>query len=860
MGITALITSGVGSSGGSASGPPAPNVTSATAAPTYGLYGNASAYKWSGTITLPSVTAHLMKIIVQWTHAGGTPVTIATLNAPWGSSPIPWTSGVYFDFLQNATAYPSDTIQFLCENELAAITASPVSVAVTVEAAAVTSIASPSEIGPQVVTTDNQNSRLVSTTVSFVPVLGSSQVPQNVTFLVSQDNGVTYVYTGWSLISSVGQAIAVTKISPLTSASWKFAACVGAVGGDPTIFMPAASLAAAFPGVVISASFTVAGLSLPLATAVTGASVGAFSNIVRNDGTQYGHIAPVSYTDPTDLSFFVRVTVEYLNAALGTLIAEAAFSGFNVATGGTVRTTLGLDFPYVAGLAFVRYRIYLSSRTSTNTNDFLNPLLAQLETCWPASANHSDVAVTLPTSWGPGITTSPATNLPVSTVRAESIVLDYGFELTPAGACTALTVSAWTFSITGTATATIMNDTTAYSGSQYLRLTGNSGGSWTVLQSYSVRAGESLYFACYSRGSAAGSGAAVYIQFFTAAGVAVGSASLLANPLGLVSAWTLNESTVAVPATAATAQLEILAGATGAGNTDLDSIRVMPVGRAKSIATSGALGDDGSGNTTAKTGPGMLTVSNALVPNVSGGTLAVNGSGQVIVTNMPAVGFLPSLPSVTYPAGAVIVVTAAATDPSTGLATPANTVYRNATGSQWAASHTPTDLVAGAIASGVTLAAAQVAAGTLIAGVAYIGAIACSQLSAGTIGVSITLTAPTIVVTQAGGGAPFIVNIDVTNAVKVTDATSSRYSSQLLPNQIIAAGADGNNAQLFVRAVSGGYEGYLQMSDGHAGNTVRIYPEISATASAGSATLPGAPLGFLSWLLNGSTIHVPYYS
>src|SRR5207244_3990132 len=109
-------------------------------------------------------------------------------------------------------------------------------------------------------------------------------------------------------------------------------------------------------------------------------------------------------------------------------------------------------------------------------------------------------------------------------------------------------------------------------------------------------------------------------------------------------------------------------------------------------------------------------------------TMQVNGSGQIVLGNLPAVFGLPSLPSATYPQGAVI------------LNTSDNKVYRNTTGSAWVKSSDPADLVAGAVATGVTIAANAITAGILISGVSYTGVLVASQVISGTFnGISMVL-------------------------------------------------------------------------------------------------------------------------
>jgi hypothetical protein len=163
------------------------------------------------------------------------------------------------------------------------------------------------------------------------------------------------------------------------------------------------------------------------------------------------------------------------------------------------------------------------------------------------------------------------------------------------------------------------------------------------------------------------------------------------------------------------------------------------------------------------------TVGNGLV--VSAGKLAVNAGssidfsgGQVVVklgsiqsTHLAAGSLgdlskyasdkrpvvvtygLPSLPSSDYPTGALIFNTAD------------GKLYRN-NGGTWTKGTDPQDLIAGTIAAGVV----------------YAGTIQCSQLASGTITASITMTSPTIQVTGSG----FTINIDSSNGIQVTNATT----------------------------------------------------------------------------------------
>ena len=159
------------------------------------------------------------------------------------------------------------------------------------------------------------------------------------------------------------------------------------------------------------------------------------------------------------------------------------------------------------------------------------------------------------------------------------------------------------------------------------------------------------------------------------------------------------------------------------------AVKLMPLG---------GLAFDSSGNTQANLGY----------------TMQINSGGQIVLSNLPTYYGLPALPSSAYPAGSVI------------LDLVDDKVYRNPTGGAWIKSSDPTDLVAGAVAGGVTLAAAQITAGTLTAGI---------ELAGSVLVVNGTVT----------------IELNSTNFVKVTDSGSSFYI-QL------------RNTGLYTQGVSGG--------------------------------------------------------
>jgi hypothetical protein len=132
-------------------------------------------------------------------------------------------------------------------------------------------------------------------------------------------------------------------------------------------------------------------------------------------------------------------------------------------------------------------------------------------------------------------------------------------------------------------------------------------------------------------------------------------------------------------------------------------------------------------------------------------------------------------------------------------------------------------MVAGAVASGVSIAAGQITAGTLVAGVVYAGAIACSQLQAGTISAAISLTSPTITVTSG----TVTINIDATHFLKVSDSSTGFAGTM-------------NNYGVYVQFAAGNQSSMQPsgFSTQNAGGTLSasVQPgQISVSSSGGSA-------------------------
>jgi hypothetical protein len=259
--------------------------------------------------------------------------------------------------------------------------------------------------------------RLVHMTVGFVPVC---PVPQSVTYLISSDNGATWVWIGSQRMLTTGQQLKVDRLAPGKPEQWKVAAVSGNVGGDPAPILDA-DLATLYPGVVRSAAFTVAGLSAPPAATGITATIGSQTNVVSADGlTQYGVIPGVVYTDPIGTTdFFVRITVQIYNASGVALAAEQPYGGTQI-TGGS-HTEAALLITYIPGLAAVRYRFYTANRNSQGGGDFSDPTTNTLQMVKfngnPTLANHYDVAITIP----PFTPIDPGTTFNVTAVTASEV-------------------------------------------------------------------------------------------------------------------------------------------------------------------------------------------------------------------------------------------------------------------------------------------------------------------------------------------------------------------------------------------------------------------------------------------------------
>jgi hypothetical protein len=151
-------------------------------------------------------------------------------------------------------------------------------------------------------------------------------------------------------------------------------------------------------------------------------------------------------------------------------------------------------------------------------------------------------------------------------------------------------------------------------------------------------------------------------------------------------------------------------------------------------------------------------------------------------------------------------------------------------------------MVAGAIATGVSLAASQITAGTLVTGVEYAGQINATQVNAGEFNgfsfVGCTFTAT--------GGDNVTISVDTSNHFYLAYTTGNGLASLSL------AGGHG-----------GGY-GLLTLMGTNvpigSATTIKLIPATTTIAGAGgSCTLPANPSGFLLHVIGGTNRWIPYY-
>jgi hypothetical protein len=745
--------------------PLAPDVAAFTASVTTGIsVGGLPFYQFSGTVETGLAPTGTAEIDVVMTDASGIATVVYQFMAPFTASTVlNWKSVLFAQPTSGSGLTFTPTVVPL--NGDAAPTVSAHTVGPLTVGVGTSSVGAPgtpenpysvtlTEVGPRTFKLSDQTTY---TTLAFVVEeaivpSGSLVLGTQLHLQISSDGGVTWGDAGAGVYASdrvdedgthtyfvttvnIAGFLVGTAATSYKARAWSLSQYVD--NG------PAAA--------VVSAACPVAAIGAPSATGATitlGAVVQYTDPSTGNLVWQQSITVQTPGTADPD-AWAYQVTCEQTNAsgAPASLIADYNSVGMSGAAFGQpecpfvdfandgkthVNTLIASYAPSGSTFTYVRWKVYGFSRSATvatPVNCWQDPTYSVLQQ-WPGGATSDisnfgplpgaslDFRRVRPLTLGGGLTTD-SSNRPTVQVAGSQTLADGGFESGLTGwTCTGNWAASSVTPHSGSGCAVCVPSSGALGGRAWQQFTAVAGQLWAVnaWQRYA--------------GGTPNCTPACFIEFYNAGGTLLGSAAY---------SWTTRSGTWAVLAAASatapagTAYVYVgvcLDGYDGGGSSYyFDDVVVTFPG-----ASVGGLVIDGSGNVGANLGY----------------TMQINGSNQLVLANLPCVAGLPALPSATYPAGSVVCDTLSGTDPSTGLATPAYTLYRNPTGSQWVASQTPADLVAGAIATGVSIAAAQITAGTLVAGVVYAGAIACSQLQAGTISVSISLTSPTIIVTAGG--------------------------------------------------------------------------------------------------------------
>jgi hypothetical protein len=158
---------------------------------------------------------------------------------------------------------------------------------------------------------------------------------------------------------------------------------------------------------------------------------------------------------------------------------------------------------------------------------------------------------------------------------------------------------------------------------------------------------------------------------------------------------------------------------------------------------------------------------------------------------------------------------------------------------------------------------------------AKINDVSAGKITAGTITATISITSPVITVTSGS----ITLNLDGTNILKIANSTNTAYCqcngwqwisqstaslytvAYMTPGQLILTSPgtgvppdQGTLSAARIQLSNGGSNLTLDLDNSGSANP------LASTASAGSATLPANPVGFLILKINGTSNKIPYYA
>jgi hypothetical protein len=567
-----------GPAGSSGAGVPAPNVT-ATCAVSFQPWAHAQEVVFSGVITLPTGHAdysHLKTVEVYGVDPGGDAHFVGRFDS-WAGSTISYGGVVGLQPAANETW----KARFIAFNEQGSPTDPPYELTgIGVPTAAVTSITSPREV-PGSIEVDKAT-RLVSFLYGGVPVFANAQVPQVVTYWLSEDNGANFRWIGWQNVATVGTEIAFRKLKPATAQTWKLAMKSGAVPGEYTVLIGAGALPS---GTVVSAGISVAALAVPASGQVSSISVTAGAggnfpyNRVTEDGVQYFSIPTISFVEPSgDANTFVwRLTATDLNAAGTAISTEQPAMSWLVGTAGQTQSwgpldgaygTTGYRYTRSGAIAKVRLKLYACNRIDQTENSFSNSAAATLQTSLdvtvavggaiPAGEIPADRLD--PTTLGDGLYFGPD-GKPKAGASANPVALQNpGFEDCPPGFMT--TIPGWKNN--GGAYFTEGTPGGYYSGTRSVRITNAPNvGMWQ--EGFMARPGDVLYMEAWAQAYSVTAGSFIAaIHWVNAAGAVIGQ-DFTVLPYASASSFAPLRVTSTAPAGVASAKIIVACSGDAAG-------------------------------------------------------------------------------------------------------------------------------------------------------------------------------------------------------------------------------------------------------------------------------------------------------
>jgi phage tail sheath gpL-like len=708
--------------------PAAPNVLStSTASIFYAGEGNGVGFSFSGSITLPTTWALIGAIAINAISPGGQRIQIGEISQAQitasGGAAIAYVGLLSYSMLVQVAAQAGWKVEFQTYNTAGSPTASPTTTSsITVPSlAAAALVTACSAVDQPTLRWQDAGGALhdvvsITVTTAVVPVVVS---------LYTTSPSYGEICHGWFTQTTLTQTYQIgaqnnsaqtSLLVPLSAETWTAAAAPG--GQDRSQPVPASA--------AVSAGFAVTGptLSAPTAaTEVTDAYVDQINYTQSAPGGAFNYtIGNCYFTIPIDPQlWFVRLTMQTGSGTGGSFVPGGVcgsntpddqgrignwwgdwdtpadhYPNIRLVSQTATTMTLAAVFPNPGtigadGNNTLRLRIYATTRAGGAAGT------TTLQDCWssgvgvstPGTAAYLDLSLDPTKAQVSAALIQPST-IGVGLVQANG-TLGLHSPLLSAGLLGGTFQDQFADWVT---LGNVIANSAPYgspppSGKYACTMLPGSGNAPQVYTAplYLCSPGQVFFLTATIRNNAANNDLAFVIAWITPAGTVSsyqGFTFLASGPSG--TAWTNISEMLTVPAGCTFAQLFIRMAnyTTGylltSGEWDIDNVQV-----AEAIPT----------------GAGLLLNSAGAVQINNGGTIGFNVGGQVIFLNVQALASLPTLPSSYYPVGSVVQLT------TTGK------IYQNVAGA-WSSAQDPAQLLSGALASGVTIAASEVVAGAFV--------------------------------------------------------------------------------------------------------------------------------------------------